>query len=491
MPPTTRPTPPPEPHAAQEAANREQKRMEMQRLAELRSDASSRLKTAKSMLNKAGQLGIDVSKLNDILAKAEQAYQKENYTHAINYLKNYFASIDQAEKSKKQLEQMQKSAGGQIQSTNFLLQKAEKLGVTVKRAKELNLKAQSAFDANDYSSAITYANQSNDAAKKLIDESEPSISIELPTKMQHEVWKHRDLTVTNEGTAHAVAIAITFLTALEVRDLGVVKRLDVGDQKTINVNIKPTEKGEVPVDYSVAFKDLMGRDYKIEDSFNLQIGIGAEVAEGRADYERKTISPHTFTTLRTVWDPSNKDFVWGAEKPEEYGELPQIKRWIKDKNPNIYWFLLKIVNRADYPVTEWNVALYTEQALTILEAHLDKQQVRIVKSDFDTDGNKNICVVAIPPELGVSIPANGGRRSMYFKMDIRCEDALKMEFGVSGVVKLGKSPHLIEVPIKEKRFTYACKYGDFRNMYYGSIDALASMAVTNLQDSYSRQTCRV
>jgi len=83
-----------------------------------------------------------------------------------------------------------------------------------------------------------------------------------------------------------------------------------------------------------------------------------------------------------------------------------------------------------------------------------------VKSDFDTDSNRNVCVVAIPPELGVSIPANGGRRSMYFKIDIRCEDALKMEFGVSGVVKLGKSPQ-VEVPIREKRFTYACKYGDF------------------------------
>jgi hypothetical protein len=71
-------------------------------------------------------------------------------------------------------------------------------------------------------------------------------------------------------------------------------------------------------------------------------------------------------------------------------------------------------------------------------------------------------------------------------MDIRCEDALKMEFGVSGVAKLGKSPQ-IEVPIKEKRFVYACKYGDFRNMYYGSIDALASHVMESLQNSYNHE----
>jgi hypothetical protein len=173
-----------------------------------------------------------------------------------------------------------------------------------------------------------------------------------------------------------------------------------------------------------------------------------------------TIPASQFTVLRTVWDPSKKDFVWSAGKPDEYGELPRIKRWIEGNNPDIYWFLLKIINLVDHPVTEWNVTLYTEQALTITEAHIDEKQVRIVKSDFDTDNNRNICVVAIPPELGVSIPANGGRRSMYFKMDIRCEDALKMEFGVSGVVKLGKSPQ-VEVPIREKRFTYACKFDDF------------------------------
>ena len=207
----------------------------------------------------------------------------------------------------------------------------------------------------------------------------------------------------------------------------------------------------------------------------------------RPDFATPTTDPAThFITLRTVWDPSNKDFVWGAEKPDEYGELPRIKEWIRNKNPNIYWFLLKIANRTDHPVTEWNVTLYTEQALTILEAHLDKQQVRIVKSDFDTGTNRNVCVVAIPPELGVSIPANGGRRSMYFKIDIRCEDALKMEFGVSGVVKLGKSPQ-VEVPIREKRFVYACKYGDFKSMFLESPDVLASQMMENLQNPDNRE----
>ena len=217
------------------------------------------------------------------------------------------------------------------------------------------------------------------------------------------------------------------------------------------------------------------------------------VARGTADFRRTApkstgASPTQFTTFRTVWDPNpgNRGFVWSRGKPNEYGELPRIKQWISDKNPNIYWFLLKIVNRSDYPVTEWNVTLYTEQALMITKAHLDDKRVRIVDSSFDTNKNRNKYVVSIPPELGVSIPAKGGTRQMYFETDIRCEDALKMEFGVSGVVKLGTTPQ-IEVPSREKRFTYACKYGDFKKMFYGSIDALASQVMENLQDSYRRE----
>ena len=275
-------TPSPEPHAAQEAADREQKRMEMQRLAELRNNASSKLKRAKGMLNKAGQLGIDTSQIEDILNKAEQAFQKENYTHTIDYVKNYLALIDQAEKNKKQLEQMQKSASDQIKSAKFSIEKAERIGVTVQHARELNTKAQSAFDANGYNSAISYANKSRDASEQLIDKSKPSISIELPTKMEYKAWKHRDLIVANEGNAHAVGITITFLIALEVRDLKVIKRLDAGERKTINFNLKPTEKGEVPVDYSIEFKDLMDRVYKTEDTATIQISTGTETAWGSA-----------------------------------------------------------------------------------------------------------------------------------------------------------------------------------------------------------------
>ena len=279
---STSPTPP-EPHATQETADREQK--EIERLAKLRNDASSKLERAKSMLNKAGEFDIDTSQLKDLLAKAEEAYQKENYARATDCVEKYVAMIDQAAEAKKQLEQMRKNASEQIKSVNFSIEKAERLGLALQHARDLKIKAQSAFAAKDYSSAISYAEQSRDAAEKLVDDSKPSINIELPSKMQHNVWKHQDLTVINTGTILARDVTIAFLTALEVRELEVVKKLGAGERKTINVNIKPTEKGEVPVDYSVKFSDQQGRGYKTKNTTSIQITTSTEPPRGRRDHE--------------------------------------------------------------------------------------------------------------------------------------------------------------------------------------------------------------
>jgi hypothetical protein len=365
-----------------------------------------------------------------------------------------------------------------------VIEVVKEFGCNVSSAFGLLEEANSAFSAGNYEEAIEYAKLVGEDAKRIIEKSRPETTLTLPEEtFQPNVWKKIDVTITNTGSIHTKDISIEPSGDIEFRRIPTIPQLNTNETETITIAIKPTVIGDVPIDIALTYKDALDRDYTSSEE------VWVSVADSRSASEqnqRQTAPATHFTTLRTVWDPSSKDFVWGAGKPDEYGELPRIKRWIEGNNPNIYWFLLKVVNHADYPVTEWNVILYTEQALTITEAHIDERPVRIVKSDFDTDSNRNVCVVAIPPELGVSIPANGGRRSMYFKMDIRCEDALKIEFGVSGVAKLGKSPQ-IEVQIREKRFTYACKYGDFRNMYYGSIDTLSSMVITNLQDSYSRE----
>jgi outer membrane protein assembly factor BamB len=468
-----------------------QKAQEQQEMEQLRKEALNQIKVAKDSLEKAEKLDLPVQEAKDMLYKAQYAFESKYYKNAKNEaqqcvefvnaaVKNYEEEQARKEREKQELEQLRNEAAEEIKIARHLLEKSKNLGnPTPLDAEHLLKTAQRSFDEGKYAAAKEGAQYLNNVIERLIEESEPNITLKLPSRMQHNVWKCRDITITNNGTAHAKNIVISFSKALEARELKTIPQLKVGEEKTLRPRTRPTEEGDVPIDYIIQFTDLQEGTYKTEHTIIIPISREPELPAS------KPAPSDQFTTFRTVWDPIDKDFVWGTEKPDEYGELSRIKRWIEGNNPHIYWFLLKIVNHADYPVTEWNVTLYTEQALTITEAHLNEKPVRIMDERFDTNEYKKICVASVSPELGMSIPAKS-ERMMYFKMDVGCEGALKKEFDVFGVVRLGKSPQ-IEVPIREKRFTYKCKQGDFRNMFYGSTNALASQVMGSLQNSYNRE----
>lgn len=428
---------------------------------------------AEAILSKTKAKGVIIS--TELLTKAKQTLNEGNYDAAKIWAEHQKNLVKNRETKHREARQATESA-------NSTIEKIEELGCDSSPAFTVLKEANSAFDNGNYEEAIKYANQSEETAKRIQKESKPEITLKFPeVTFPPNAWKRIDITVTNTGSMHAKDINIKPSGDIEFKRIPTIPQLNRNETKAITPHMKPIVTGDVPIDVAITYRDALNRDYTPPAD---------EISVSVADLTSPPPPPSTqFTTHRTVWDPSSKDFVWDAGRPAEYGELPGIKQWIGDKNPDIYWFLLKIENHADYAVTEWNVTLNTEQALTIIEAHIDEKPVRIVKSDFDTDKNRNICVVAIPPELGVSIPANGVRK-MYFKMDIRCEDALKSEFGVSGIVKLGKSPQ-VEVPIREKRFTYSCKYGDFKKMWYGSIDELASLVLKNKQDSHDREIWKI
>ena len=150
-----------------------------------------------------------------------------------------------AEQARKQreLEQMRKGASEQIKSAKDLLEKGKKLGIpTLQNAEYLLTTARSSFDAKKYASAKEDAQQCRDIIAGRIEESEPDVVIRLPSRMKYNVWKYRDITVTNNGTAHAKNIAISFSKALEARELETIPQLKVGEEKTLRPIQDQTKK---------------------------------------------------------------------------------------------------------------------------------------------------------------------------------------------------------------------------------------------------------
>ncbi len=95
------------------------------------------------------------------------------------------------------------------------------------------------------------------------------------------------MTITNNGTAHAENITINFSKAFEIRDFKTILQLDAGKQQTIQVNIKPVEAGDVPVDYIIEFSDLKGRKYETKHTTTIQISPDKETPRKTADYEHE------------------------------------------------------------------------------------------------------------------------------------------------------------------------------------------------------------
>ncbi|CAD6493183.1 MAG: Serine/threonine-protein kinase PknD [Candidatus Argoarchaeum ethanivorans] len=218
------------------------------------------------------------------LAAGDSASAKM-YAHKCN--KNVDATVKEFEQQKAEqarnereqraLEQQRKEAREQIEIAIDSLEEARKLGISrMENAEHLLTIAQSFFDSRKYSEAKGNAEKCQDAINKLIEESKPNITLKLPSGMRHNYWKHYDIIITNNGTAHAKNITITFSKALETRELETIPKLNVGEQQTLRIKIRPTEAGDAPIDYSIKFSDLQDRAYEIERTTTIQISTSDE-----------------------------------------------------------------------------------------------------------------------------------------------------------------------------------------------------------------------
>ena len=166
----------------------------------------------------------------------------------------------------------------------------------------------------------------------------------------------------------------------------------------------------------------------------------------------------SITISRTIYDPDVKGFVTSSPDAKA---LPNVKEWINQHNPFIYWYVLRIDNLTDASIDQWAVELYAHQALTITEAYIDgsDRKFELRKEIHDTWTEK--CVLSVPKQIGIPIVGKGIRR-IYFKVDINCKEGLMHEYGISGkFMAQGMEP----AEIKEKIFKYSCKVGEFRQIF--------------------------
>ena len=194
--------------------------------------------------------------------------------------------------------------------------------------------------------------------------------------------------------------------------------------------------------------------------------------------------PPSITLTRTIYDPAIKDFITSTPDAKA---MPNIKEWINQHNPVIYWYILRIDNPTDASIDQWAVELYAHQALSITEVYVDDidRMFEVRKRERDPWSEK--FVLSIPRQVGIPIIGKGTRR-IFFKVDIDCKEGLMHEYGISGAFM---AHGMGTVEIKEKMFQYSCKVGEFRQIFDSNPNEASMYAEKRLVGKYSSNSVQV
>ena len=258
-------------------------------------EAKSTVRNAESALQGALSKTVNISQsTKQLIQDSHKALAADDFSSAKVYarrsIENINVSVKEFERQKeeqarkeyviRELEQLRSNATELIKDTNKSLEKAKNLGIPdLQNVEHFSITAKNSFEANKFAEAKSDAQKCKNTIEKLIEESEPNITLKLPSELQYNYWRHHDITITNNGKAHAKNIAISFSKSLETTEMKKIPKLNVGEKQTLQINMKPTEAGDVPIDYIIKFSDLQDRTYEIKNTTTIQTSIGTMMAQ--------------------------------------------------------------------------------------------------------------------------------------------------------------------------------------------------------------------
>lgn len=267
------------------------------------SEARSAIKRAENTFRNALSSGIQVPEaVEKHISEAQKDFSSENFilakTHAQDFLKCMEPFLKEFEAKKAQqswktvelvkTDVLKKDADSTIRFARLSLDKALEFGISPLDEEQEALKtALDFFDKGDFENAMNSARSCKNETDSHILKSKPDIVVILPRQMQLNFWKQHDIVIKNKGTMHARDITVSFPDSIKIRDIETIPMLRTGEHMTMRINMKPTEAGDVPVDYMIRFSDLHDRIYmtKHTEMINILSSAGGTTENKAAEIE--------------------------------------------------------------------------------------------------------------------------------------------------------------------------------------------------------------
>lgn len=158
-----------------------------------------------------------------------------------------------------------------------MLEAAKRIGASVDEAERILGQAETAIQSNDLALADILVKQAEVSTglqiQSFIQNKYPNLVVKMPTAgLQANAWNKFVVEVSNKGTIGAQDIDLKFEGDVEVRGVQPIAELGADESKSIEVGVKPTHDGEVPVNVRVFYKRYFDENkYEIVDAKTIRV----------------------------------------------------------------------------------------------------------------------------------------------------------------------------------------------------------------------------
>ena len=235
--------------------------------------ARSEIESARRELDRIAIVESLMQELNEQLKGAGDAFRNDEYDKAYTLANGCISDATSINNKRKKSED-------KLNTAKQRLEKKEALGIPMHDLNGRLAEAGEAYQRGSYDDALQHAHGCISAAEEATDLYKPEIAIAFPEDMQYNVWRRMKLVLENTGTMHAKNVRLDIKKAFEIRNLDAVPVIEAGTQVELEVIMRPTESGDVPVDYALEFTDPLDRGYKLEDTQWLKVLTEARYSAG-------------------------------------------------------------------------------------------------------------------------------------------------------------------------------------------------------------------
>ncbi len=158
-----------------------------------------------------------------------------------------------------------------------MLEAAKRIGANVGEAERILGQAEAAIQGNDLALADILVKQAEVSTglqiQSFIQNKYPNLTLKMPTSgLQANAWNKFVVEVANKGTIAAKNIDLKFEGDVEVRGIQPIEELGVDETKSIEVGVKPTKDGDVPVNVRVFYSRYFDDNkYELTDQADLKV----------------------------------------------------------------------------------------------------------------------------------------------------------------------------------------------------------------------------